>query len=74
MKRQPDLLYIRDCYAQIQAVRRIMLMLCDDLGDLAAHTDDPAFEQAADECVESEAKLHKLQERLEAASRTGELR
>ncbi len=73
MKRLPDPLYIRDCYAQIKAVRRIMLTLCDDLGDLAAHTDDPAFEQAADECDAIEGKLHTLQNRLEAASRGGAL-
>ena len=63
MNRKPDPLYVRDCYAQIKAARRVLNQLNDDLGDLAAHTADKAFETMADECVVIEARLHLFQER-----------
>lgn len=65
MARELDKSLVRDCYAQTRSIRRLMLQLADDLGDLsAAHTDMPMFEQWSDALTDMEHKLHVMQEAL----------
>lgn len=70
MSREIDKQLVRDCYAQTRSIRRLMLQLTDDLGDLsAAHTDVPMFEQWSDALADMEHRLHVMQEALLKGSR-----
>lgn len=63
-------LHIRDCYAQVRNVRRILLQLSDDLGDAAITRDPDVYEQTklldscSDKIADIEHELHGMQEAL----------
>lgn len=68
-----DKLHIRDCYAQLRSIRRLICQLTDDIGDLAAtgHVDISVREEFAtmsDSITDIESKLHGYQARLLALS------
>lgn len=68
-KRQVDPLYVRDAYSQTKCVRRLLLLLADELGDLSLV--DSRFSEMSDHVVDVEASLHRIQEQLEGISRAG---
>jgi hypothetical protein len=72
MKRPPNLLIIRDCYSQARSARRVLSMLQDDLGDMAAMTDDPELEAMADLIEQIDRQLEKMKDRLAAISHGAE--
>lgn len=71
-----DKLHIRDCHTQLRCIRRLMLQLHDDLGDVAIDRSLPPglgdeFNEMSDAVVDMERKLSGFQERLAKLSREG---
>lgn len=65
-----DKLYVRDCFQQAKTIHRLMLVLCDDLGDLSADRDaDKAFGEFSDLVCELESKMQAMRGKLEELSR-----
>lgn len=59
--------YIRDCHQQIKTIRKLILTLSDDLGDLSINRDNPNSNyhtELCDKITEFECYLHKQQEAL----------
>jgi hypothetical protein len=67
--------HVRDCYAQLRSIRRLMAQVTDDLGDLSlAEARDGTgsfFAESSDALTDMEYKLHGMQEKLEKLSRAG---
>lgn len=69
----PDKRLIRDCYAQVRSIRRLMLQLADNLGDLsvAEARDKPgesSMSAMSDALTDMEHRLHQMQDALRKAS------
>jgi hypothetical protein len=69
-----DKLHIRDCHTQIRCIRRLLLQLQDDLGDLSIDRSLPSeqsseFATMSETTVDMEHTLNKFQERLAVLSR-----
>lgn len=68
-----DRFYIRDCYTQLRSIRRLILQLSDDLGDLTVGRGDDALRaelgEMQDAITDAEHKMHAFQGRLEKLSR-----
>lgn len=65
-----NLLYVRDCYSNVRSIRRLMLTLIDELGDLSYQEagSQKFFEETCDQISDMEHKLHELQQKLEKMS------
>jgi hypothetical protein len=68
------LLYMRDVYAQLKSLRRVLNATLDDMGDLTLNrnlADDVGHEigELQDALTDIECKLHKMQERFAELSR-----
>lgn len=66
--------HIRDCYQQVKTVRRLLLILQDDLGDMTISRQldsakREAYGKLCDRVCEFEAELHKAQAWLEQESK-----
>lgn len=70
-----DKLHIRDCHTQLRSIRRLILQLSDDLGDLTVGRGDDDLRaelgEMQDAITEAEHKMHGFQARLEKLSRGG---
>lgn len=69
-------LMARDCHQQFRSIRRLLLQLQDDLGDLAANARGEAtlraeLEALSDWVVEVETRAQAAQDRLSALSYKG---
>lgn len=71
-KTDMKLLWIRDCHQQAKTIRKMLLDLADDLGDLTNQLNPEdlvkMFEESSDNVIEFEAYLNKLQDKLELLS------
>ncbi len=76
--RLDERLHLRDCYAQVRAVRRLLGQLEDDLGDLTLElrrketkAECEAVGEAQDTVTELSERLSAVQERLNGLARSG---
>jgi hypothetical protein len=70
MARQVDRMYVRDCYQQVKSIRRLVLALTDDIGDLSLADMTEVMEPIQDKLTDFENWLNTVQTQLETLSRT----